>query len=156
MPLPQHELKKGLAAYRIPPVDGPNHANSNGHSTRCRGNRRLAQWQSRHNRCAARRGGRSHWPDPNGPQHSWYPIIFLDLVWTLLVAQLAKAFLSSDEEFNKTYCFPKPPKSMAVVFSCRSGVRARSAAETVSALGYTTSYFPGSWEQWAAAKQGKR
>lgn len=43
----------------------------------------------------------------------------------------------SKEEFGKTYNRPKPEHDFPLVFSCRSGKRSTTAAETAVKLGYS-------------------
>lgn len=66
------------------------------------------------------------------------------------LSQVENALKStSPEEFLKTYERPKPAQNFALVFSCRSGKRSTTAAQTAIKLGYTNvQNYTGGWLNW--------
>ncbi|XP_011695310.1 PREDICTED: heat shock protein 67B2-like isoform X2 [Wasmannia auropunctata] len=63
----------------------------------------------------------------------------------------------SDDEFLNKYGKSKPSKETKIVFSCRSGMRAKRAKESLQGLGYTQAHFYlGSWMEWAEKQEQKK
>ena len=68
------------------------------------------------------------------------------------LSQLAEALTLDSDAFQNKYNFPKPnPDESTLVFSCRSGMRARSAASQATASGYKdVAVYSGSANEWFA------
>ena len=87
------------------------------------------------------------------PKHLqlWTPIHFL-------VADIANSFSAmTNEEFEAEYDFKRPDKNAPkmLVFSCKSGLRASSAADQVLNCGYENiGVYKGSFDEWKG-KNGK-
>lgn len=63
------------------------------------------------------------------------------------------ALFLPEEEFEDRFGFVKPPQNIEVIFYCKSGVRANSAAQFALQQGYqNVASYTGSWLDWQ--KQG--
>ncbi len=70
---------------------------------------------------------------------------------TTIVASVQRALQTATDDFEEEYGFAKPPPNGMVIFTCRSGARALTAAEAAKRAGYANVYsYPGSWTEWAA------
>jgi rhodanese-related sulfurtransferase len=63
----------------------------------------------------------------------------------------------TSEEFEDRYDFPRPKRNLMgspIILTCRSGVRASKAAETLQTLGFNAAIYKGSMLDWTE-KGGK-
>lgn len=62
-----------------------------------------------------------------------------------------QSFHISDEDFRDLYGFDRPPKDAQLMFYCKAGVRAKTAAGLAQHAGWTNiGEYPGSWIDWEA------
>jgi rhodanese-related sulfurtransferase len=62
-----------------------------------------------------------------------------------------QSFHIPEEDFEEMYGFERPSKKKELLFYCKAGVRARSAAQLAEHAGWkTVSDYPGSWLDWEA------
>ena len=62
-----------------------------------------------------------------------------------------KSFHISDEEFHDLFGYDRPTKDAHLMFYCKAGVRARTAAQLAQSAGWTlVSDYPGIWLDWEA------
>jgi len=66
------------------------------------------------------------------------------------VTSAIQSFHISDEDFSDMYGYDRPPKDAHLVFYCKAGVRARSAAGLAQHAGWeSVGVYPGSWLEWS-------
>lgn len=67
------------------------------------------------------------------------------------ITTAVQSFHIPEEDFEEMYGFERPPKNKELLFYCKAGVRAKSAAHLAQHAGWTkVSDYPGSWLDWAA------
>ncbi|KAF4984396.1 hypothetical protein FZEAL_419 [Fusarium zealandicum] len=65
------------------------------------------------------------------------------------ITSAVQSFHLEPQDFEEMYGFKQPDKDAELVFYCKSGVRARGAAQLARHAGWKkTGEFPGSWDQW--------
>ncbi|XWW95072.1 hypothetical protein V2A60_003023 [Cordyceps javanica] len=66
------------------------------------------------------------------------------------VTTAVQSFHVPEEEFEDMFGYPRPGKDKTLVFYCKAGVRARTAAGLALHAGWTNvGEYPGSWLDWA-------
>ena len=67
------------------------------------------------------------------------------------ITSAVQSFHVSDADFEDMYGFPRPPRDATLLFYCKAGVRARSAAGLAQDAGWVSvAEYPGSWLDWEA------
>lgn len=67
------------------------------------------------------------------------------------ITSAIQSFHVSDLDFEDMYGFTRPPKDATLLFYCKAGVRARTAAALAQHAGWTSvGEYPGSWLDWEA------
>ena len=65
------------------------------------------------------------------------------------ITSAVQSFHVSDADFEDMYGFERPPRDATLLFYCKAGVRARSAAGLAKhAGGESVGEYPGSWLDW--------
>jgi 3-mercaptopyruvate sulfurtransferase SseA len=65
------------------------------------------------------------------------------------ITTAVQSFHISNEDFEEMYGFQRPPKDAHLVFYCKAGVRAKSAAGLAAHAGWeSVGEYPGSWLDW--------
>ncbi|EFY85335.1 Rhodanese domain protein [Metarhizium acridum CQMa 102] len=69
------------------------------------------------------------------------------------VTSAVQSFHISDADFEDTYGFERPSRDTTLLFYCKAGVRAKSAAALAKHAGWeNVGEYPGSWLDWEAQK----
>lgn len=69
------------------------------------------------------------------------------------VTSAVQSFHVSDEDFEDMYGYARPAKDKTLVFYCKAGVRAKSAAGLALHAGWKSiGEYTGSWLDWAEKK----
>ncbi|OAA44406.1 Rhodanese domain protein [Metarhizium rileyi] len=69
------------------------------------------------------------------------------------VTSAVQGFHVADADFEDMYGFARPSRDTALLFYCKAGVRARSAAALAKQAGWQdVGEYPGSWLDWEARK----
>ncbi|UNI22059.1 hypothetical protein JDV02_007983 [Purpureocillium takamizusanense] len=67
------------------------------------------------------------------------------------ITSAVQSFHVSDADFQDMYGFERPPRDAHLLFYCKAGVRARSAAGLAQHAGWdSVGEYPGSWLDWEA------
>ncbi|CEI65806.1 hypothetical protein FVEN_g7516 [Fusarium venenatum] len=67
------------------------------------------------------------------------------------ITTAVQSFHIPEEDFEEMYGFERPSKDKELLFYCKAGVRAKSAAHLAEHAGWKkVSDYPGSWLDWAA------
>ncbi|KYK59699.1 Rhodanese domain protein [Drechmeria coniospora] len=65
------------------------------------------------------------------------------------ITSAVQSFHLSDDDFQDMYGFDRPPRDATLLFYCKAGVRARSAAALAKHAGWNkVGEYPGSWLDW--------
>ncbi|GKU02569.1 rhodanese protein [Fusarium langsethiae] len=69
------------------------------------------------------------------------------------ITTAVQSFHIPEEDFEEMYGFERPSKDKELLFYCKAGVRAKSAAHLAEHAGWKkVSDYPGSWLDWEAQK----
>jgi rhodanese-related sulfurtransferase len=72
------------------------------------------------------------------------------------ITSAIQSFHIADEDFTDMYGFERPSKDTHLMFYCKAGVRAKSAAGLAAHAGWQhVGDYPGSWLDWDAQKGPK-
>lgn len=65
------------------------------------------------------------------------------------ITSAVQSFHISEEDFSDMYGYERPPKDAHLMFYCKAGIRARSAAGLAQHAGWkNVGEYPGSWLDW--------
>lgn len=66
------------------------------------------------------------------------------------LTELATALTISPSEFQEKFGFNKPTTSQTLVFSCHLGMRAKTATQLATSMGYKAVCYEGSFQDWSS------